>query len=72
MIYVGTALKQEEIKKTLEEIGYKFVGKTGIKLKFEHEGMESGEAVDKAKQAIKATSYGKVLYFSVKDNEFGA
>ncbi len=71
MVYVGSALKQEEIKSTLEEIGFKFVSKKGIKLAFEHEGMESAEAVAKAKTAIKGTSYGKVLYFSVKDTELG-
>ncbi len=71
MIYVGSALKQAEIKETLEALGYKYVTKKGIKMQFEHEGMEAGEAVDKAKAAIKGTSYGKVLYFSVKDNELG-
>lgn len=71
MIYVGSALKQEEIKATLEEIGYKFVAKKGIKLSFEHDGMEIADAIAKAKSAIKATSYGKVLYFSVKDTELG-
>lgn len=71
MVYVGSALKQDEIKTTLEEIGFKFVSKKGIKLAFEHEGMENAEAIAKAKTAIKGTSYGKVLYFSVKDTELG-
>ncbi len=72
MIYVGSALKQEEIKETLEkELGFKFVSKKGIKLAFEHEGVETAEAIAKAKTAIKGTSYGKVLYFSVKDTELG-
>ena len=72
MIYVGTGLKKEEIKDTLrDQLGYEYVGSVGIKLKFEHPGDDAATAVAKAKTVIKGTSYGKVLYFSVKDNELG-
>lgn len=69
MIYVASALKQQEIISLLETsdegIKYKFVEKKGIKLSFEVDGAEVQEAVDKAKAAIKATDFGKALYFQV-------
>ncbi|MFI3212285.1 MAG: hypothetical protein R3Y24_02990 [Eubacteriales bacterium] len=69
MIYISSALKQQEIIDLLEKlestITYKFVEKKGIKLSFEVSGGESKTAVDTAKAAIKATDFGKVLYFQV-------
>ncbi len=68
MIYVGTALKKEEIKKTLEDLGYTFAGLKGIRMKFETGADDDETAIAKAKVAIKGTSYGKVLYFTVNAN----
>lgn len=69
MIYISSALKQQEIIELLEKlegtISYKFVEKKGIKMTFEVVGAEAQVAVDSAKSAIKATDFGKVLYFQV-------
>lgn len=69
MIYVASALKQQEIIELLEALEgstkYKYVNKQGIKLSFEVEGGELQAAADAAKAAIKATEFGKALYFQV-------
>ncbi len=69
MIYISCALKQQEIIDLLEkmegEISYKFIDKKGIKLSFEISGGEAQTAVNEAKAAIKATDFGKALYFQV-------
>ncbi len=69
MLYVASALKQNEIIELLENIegpaSYKFIEKKGIKLAFEVSGVEEKDAINVAKAAIKATDFGKALYFQV-------
>lgn len=69
MIYIASALKQKEIIELLENIegdsSYKFIEKKGIKLAFEVGGVDDSEAVNVVKSAIKATDFGKALYFQV-------
>lgn len=69
MIYVSSALKQQEIIDLLEaitgDISYKYLEKKGIKLAFEVVGGELEKAVDVAKATIKGSEIGKALYFQV-------
>lgn len=69
MLYVSSALKQQEIIELLERLEsttvYKFIEKKGIKIAFEITGEVGQAAVDTAKAAIKATEFGKALYFQV-------
>jgi hypothetical protein len=71
-LFVSTALKAEDIKNLLEEyrengVSYRFVKKSGLKMEFEVSGVEGQEAVDITKKIIRATEYGKVLFFSVSE-----
>lgn len=69
-ITVQAPMKGDEIRTLLD--GYtqggtfSFVEKRGLSLVFEVEGMDAASACAAAKQAIKATDWGKVLYFSVQ------
>lgn len=69
MIYISSALKQQEIIELLEkmegDISFKYLEKKGIKLSFEISGGEPQAAIDIAKAAIKSTDFGKALYFQV-------
>lgn len=71
-IMVQTPLKNREIQELLDgkEIGgtsFAFVEKKGIALVFEVSGTDSDSACTVAKQAIKGTDWGKILYFSVTE-----
>lgn len=71
-IIIQTPLKNEEIKALLEEkehngVQYRFAGKKGIGMEFEAAGENEKSAVDIAKQIIKSTDWGKVLYFTVSE-----
>lgn len=68
---VQTPLKGDEIRTLLDGmekdgVRLSFVEKRGISLKFHAEGDAAANACAIAKQAIKATDWGKVLYFSVQ------
>lgn len=68
MIYISSALKQQEIidlLTTSDTTKYTFIEKKGIKLAFETDAENEKEAADMAKAMIKATDFGKVLYFQV-------
>ncbi len=69
MIYVASALKQEEIIQLLEslegDIKFKYISKQGIRLSFVIEGGEKATAADLAKQTIKSSAFGASLYFQV-------
>lgn len=67
MIYVGCAIKQDEIIKTLNELGYSLAKKSGVKMQFDTKSDNIQDAISKAKNAIKATTWGKVIYFTVTD-----
>ncbi|MCL1936754.1 MAG: hypothetical protein FWF57_10330 [Defluviitaleaceae bacterium] len=61
-------MQQEEIKKLLQEyenenFSYKFIKKEGIKLFFENTG-EDALAARNARELIKATEWGRILYFN--------
>lgn len=69
-VVVQTPLKHEEIKGLLEHasrenIRFKFIEKVGVKLIFEVFGTEEKNSCNIAKELIKETDWGKVLYFSV-------
>lgn len=66
MIVINLAQYQDMAIATLEEHGYKFVEKKGIKLKFETPTDNVEEDAKNAKALIKATKYGSVLYFNVE------
>ncbi len=70
-IVIQAPMKGDEMRALLD--GYtqdggkfSFVEKRGLSLVFEAEGMDADQACSVAKQAIKATNWGKVLYFSVQ------
>lgn len=67
MISVASALNQEDIKELLDNyngdnFSYKFIKKEGIKLFFESSG-NADEAARNAREIIKNTVWGKILYF---------
>lgn len=67
MITIASAMKQEEIKKILEnydegDFTFTFKEKKGIKLAFDVTG-DKEEAAKKAKEIIKAQPWGSVLFF---------
>lgn len=67
-IIIRSPLKADDIKNLLDGnefsgIKYIFTEKKGMEMHFDVEG--EGDCVNVAKDAIKATDYGKVLYFSV-------
>ena len=69
MITINSAMQQENIKQLLEainedEITYRFKEKKGIQLIFDITG-DRDLAIRKAKDSIKATDWGHVLYFNV-------
>lgn len=70
MIIVNSAIQQDNIKTLLEslsedEIKYTFKEKKGIQLIFETTADDKEKAVKLAKDAIKNTDWGRVLYFNV-------
>lgn len=71
-IAVQTPLKGEEIRVLLDGMNkdgvqLSFTGKRGISLEFEAQGPNAKNACAVAKQEIKGTDWGKVLYFSVQE-----
>jgi hypothetical protein len=48
------------------DVEFKFIQKTGIKLEFEVNNIDGPSACDLVKTLIKSTEIGKVLYFSVE------
>ena len=70
MIIVNSAMQQDNIKTLLEslsedEIKYTFKEKKGIQLIFETTAEDKEKAAKLAKDAIKNTDWGRVLYFNV-------
>ncbi|GAB2021196.1 hypothetical protein RyT2_02690 [Pseudolactococcus yaeyamensis] len=65
MIVVNMAMKQDDVIAILEENGYKFVEKKGIRLFFETDG-NLDENVREIKTLIKAQPWGTALYFNVE------
>ena len=71
-IIVKSPLMQDKIIDTLSSgtfhgLNFSYAGKTGMELTFHvtGEGVETEDAVAVAKSAIKATAFGKGLFFSV-------
>lgn len=69
-IIVKTPLVADKIKNLLDGgsfdgVSFSFLDKKGADMRFAVTGGEGRDAVDIAKAAIKATSYGKGIYFSV-------
>lgn len=70
-MFVNSPLMNDKIIALLSEykengIEFKFIKKNGIKLEFEVSGIEALEACVLAKNLIKGTEFGKVLYFNVE------
>lgn len=70
MIYISCGVKQDFIIELLENsdvegIKYKYEGKKGIKLSFSVNTEDLDQAINIAKQAIKETEVGSVLYFQI-------
>lgn len=71
MIIVNCALKQNDIIELLESIKinneniFKFIGKQGIRLKFEVL-QNCGNEVSIAKEAIRNERFGKALNFNIE------
>lgn len=65
MIVVNMAMKQDDVIAVLEENGYKFVEKKGIRLFFEADG-DLTEKVAEIKALIKAQPWGAALFFNVE------
>jgi hypothetical protein len=66
MIRINLAQEQEEMKTLLAEHGYTFVKKEGIRLYFETPNGDDAAGQVEAKQIIKASPHGAVLYFNVE------
>ncbi len=47
-------------------VEFKFIQKTGIKMEFEASNIDAASACSLARELIKSTDAGKVLYFSVE------
>lgn len=67
MIYISCGVSQEYVIETLEKseeagITFKYEGKTGIKLAFSVNTEDLDQAIAVAKQVIKATPTGSVLF----------
>ena len=65
MLVVNMAMKQDDVIAVLEENGYKFVEKKGIRLFFESDG-DLNEKAAEAKALIKAQPWGAALFFNVE------
>ncbi|MDR0381893.1 MAG: hypothetical protein LBH86_07895 [Oscillospiraceae bacterium] len=50
---------------TQDGVSFVFLHRSGLNYTFEVEGLEGEAAVTLVKELIRATEYGKVLYFSV-------
>ncbi len=69
-IVVKSPLKAQEIAQLLDghsQDGFslRYTGKRGMELEFETDCTNANQAVAAVKSLIKATEFGKVLYFSV-------
>ncbi len=70
MITISCPIKQDFIIETLDDktidgIGFTYEGKTGINLRFKITGDDKEKAIRIAKETIKATEIGSVLYFQI-------
>ena len=65
MLVVNMAMKQDDVIAVLEENGYKFVEKKGIRLFFETDG-DLNEKAAEAKALIKAQPWGAALFLHVE------
>jgi hypothetical protein len=54
------------MKAELEQHGYKFVKKEGIRLYFECPDGDDEKGQVESKQIVKATPHGSILYFNVE------
>jgi len=77
-IIVKSPLMQDKIVETLSSgtfhgLGFSYAGKSGMEMTFNvtGDGAETEDAAAVAKSAIKATAYGKGLFFSVVPGSAG-
>lgn len=71
MIYISCGVSQDFVIETLEgykgEVSYKYEGKKGIKMEFSTDTDNFEMAAGIAKQVIKSTQVGSILYFQITD-----
>lgn len=70
-VFVNAPMKSDMIINLLSEykennVEFRFIRKTGMKLEFEASNIGGQEASDLVKSLIRGTEFGKVLYFSVE------
>ncbi len=70
-LFVNTPMASDMIIKLLtdykdNDVEFKFIKKTGIKLEFEVNNLDGPSACNLTKTLIKNTEIGNVLYFSVE------
>jgi hypothetical protein len=70
-LFINTPMASEKIVNLLSEykennVEFKFIKKTGIKLEFEVANIDGPSASSLVKTIIRDTEFGKVLYFSVE------
>lgn len=69
MIIISSPIKQDFVIETVEAIEkyqFKFEEKSGINIKFSVNTDDLDDAIAAAKEAIKSTEIGSVLYFQIK------
>ncbi len=69
-IIVNSALMGEQIIRTLtsykeDNVNYRFISKSGMKIEFEVTEMEKSAAIDLTKKIIRSQDFGSALYFQV-------
>lgn len=66
MIFLNLAQMQDQVVRLLEENGFHFMKKAGLKHYFETPTDNLEDDARRAKELIKAQPYGSVLYFNVE------
>ncbi|QPS71668.1 hypothetical protein [Lactococcus garvieae] len=67
MIVINVAMMQEKVIQLLEENGFQFKEKQGLKLFFKGPGTDSAADALSAKSLIKQSSFGSALFFNVEE-----
>ncbi|MEY8443530.1 hypothetical protein [Lactococcus ileimucosae] len=67
MIIVNVAMMQEKVIQLLEENGFTYQEKQGLKLYFQEPSNDITTAAQTAKRLIKQSSFGSALFFNVEE-----
>jgi hypothetical protein len=66
MLIINVALMQDKIQGLLEENGYSFVKKQGLKMYFTAKTDDKDTEAREVKDLIKKSSFGAALFFNVE------